>query len=165
MRTRIWNELCQVKHNQYYCTFLLGRQKRLLNYFNIMILVFSSGGVMGFSLWKTFPLLSCFIISFFQILRLIQSNLVPSEKQIEKLEQVVNFYFDHFNLLEQQWFDCYHNRCNEQELQEKFFKLKSTEKEINIKLNEIVKRSIKAIRMKATEETANYLHQTYNIQT
>lgn len=162
MKERLWYELGQVKHNHFYTMFLLARQRKLLNYFNMTILIFSSGGIMGWTLWKDLPVVACIIIAIISLLKLLSPHLVPSEKQIDKLDQVADFYFDYYNKLEILWFDNYNERLTEESTQNKFFKLKKTEREINKMVNEIVKTPNKRILIKADTETRNYLHQTFN---
>jgi hypothetical protein len=164
MTERLWYELGQVKHNHFYCVFLLGRQREQLNYFNIAILIFSSGGMMGYPLWKEIPIIACTIVAIISLLKLISPHIIPSDKQLDKLDQVADFYFDYFNKLEQLWFDFDRDRITEVELQNKFYSLKDLERETNKKVNEIVKRPIKSLETKADTETRQYLKLTYNTE-
>lgn len=162
MRERIWYELGQVKHNHYYCVFLLAKQRRILNYFNITILAFSSAGIMGWSVWQNTPLISCVIVAAISLLKLLSPHIVPSDKQIDKLDNVADFYFDYFNKLEQIWLDHYNYRTTDEETQTLFYCLKDSEREINKVINEIVKSNNKNIQKRADLETRNYLSRTFN---
>lgn len=162
MRERLWYELGQVKHNHFYCIFLLVSQRRLLNVFNMVILAFSSAGVMGWAIWKDIPIVACVIIATISLLRLLSPHIVPSDKQIDKLDKVVDFYFDFYNQLEILWFDHYNNRLTDEELQAKFYILKDTERETNKTVNEIVKGINKKIALKTDIETRSYLKNTFN---
>ena len=162
MRERIWNELFQVKHNHFYCLFLLARQKRVLNIFNMTILVFSSAGIMGWPLWKNAPLISCLIVSSISLIKLISPYIIPSDKQIEKLDDITDFYCNYFNKLEQLWYDFYNERVTENEAQNNFYELKNLERDINKTVNEIVKSTNKKIYKRADTETRNYLQINFN---
>jgi predicted metallo-beta-lactamase superfamily hydrolase len=162
MRDRLWYELGQVKHNHFYCVFLLSLQRRLLNYFNMTILAFSSAGIMGWTIWKEIPLVACIIVATISLLKLLSPHIVPSEKQIDKLDQVTDFYFDYFNKLEIIWFDHFNYRLTDEQAQAKFYKLKDTERDINKTVNEIVKSTNSKIYQKADTETRNYLQRTFN---
>ena len=162
MRVRLWYEMCQCKHNHLYCLFLLSRQKGWLNVFNIILLVFSSAGIMGWKLWAEFPLVSCIIISAVQLLKLLQPHLLPSEKQIEHLEKITDFYFDYYNKMEQLWYDLYRGKMSENDMQAKFYKLKNSERDINKLVNNLIKHSNKKLLIKADIETRNYLGRTFN---
>lgn len=50
--------------------------------------------------WKDFPLVACIIVSLISLLKLISPHIVPSDKQIDKLDEITDFYFDYFNKLE-----------------------------------------------------------------
>jgi hypothetical protein len=162
MRERIWYELGQIKHNHFYCVFLLARQRRLINYFNIIVLLFSSAGIMGWAIWKEFPLASCVIIAGISLLKLLSPHIIPSEKQIDKLDHVTDFYFDYFNKLEQLWYDHYNDRIDDKLAQTRFYELKDTEREINKTINELVKSTNTKIYNKTDLETRNYLKSIYN---
>lgn len=162
MRERLWYELGQVKHNHFYCTFLLVSQRQTLNLFNMIILTFSSAGVMGWAIWKDIPIVACVIIATISLLRLLSPHIVPSDKQIDKMDKVVDFYFDFYNQLEQLWIDHYNNRLTDEEMQAKFYILKNTEREINKSVNEIVKQTNKKLTAKTDIETRSYLKNNFN---
>ncbi len=164
MRLKIWNELSQIKYNENYCLVLLARQKRWLNNFNIMILIFSSAGIMGWALWKEIPFVACAIISLVQILKLLQVHIIPSDKQIEKLDMVTDFYFDYFNKLECLWYDYDNNRVTDKEAQAKYYELKATEKESNKILRDVIKSINSKIDRKANCETHLYLNTNFSIK-
>lgn len=162
MRERLWYELGQVKHNHFYSVFLLARQRRFLNYFNMIILAFSSAGIMGWGFWKETPLVACVIVAIISLLKLLSPHIIPSEKQIDKLDEVADFYFDYFNKLEELWLDHYNYRLTDEVAQSKFYSLKSSEREINKIVNEIVKSTNKTMYRRADTETRNYLQRTFN---
>jgi len=162
MKTRIWNELSQIKYNENYCVLLLAYKKRWLNNFNIVALIFSGAGVMGWGIWKEFPLVACIIIGTVQLLKLIQPHIIPSEKKIEQLMKVTDFYFDYYNSLEQLWHK--HPRLSEVELEQEYYLLKKTEKEANNILKEILKKVNKGIDKMANERTGIYLSTNFNLQ-
>ncbi|MHC1689616.1 MAG: hypothetical protein AB9833_02180 [Bacteroidales bacterium] len=161
MRERLWYELGQVKHNHLYCVCLLARQRRLLNYFNMIILAFSSAGIMGWAFWKEIPLAACIIVATISLIKLLSPHIVPSDKQLDKLDYVTDFYFDYFNKLEQIWLDHYNNRITDEETQTLFYTLKGTEREISKTVNEIIKSTNKRIYKIADTETRNYLQRTF----
>lgn len=162
MKERLWYELCKVKHNHFYCVFLLTRQRRVINTFNMTILGFSSAGVMGWSLWEKMPLVACFLVSLISLLKLLSPHLIPSDKQIDKLDNITDFYFDYFNKLEQIWLDHYNSRTTDEQAQTLFYELKNSERDISKTVNEIVKSTNKDITKQADSETRNYLKRNFN---
>lgn len=159
MRCRIWFELTQVKHHHLYCTFLIARRRIILHSSNITILAFSTFGAFG---WKSdsLPLVACIVVALISLFKQLIPHIVPSEKDIEKLDQVVDFYFDQYNALECLWLDYENNRISEVEAQRTFYRLKKGEKKINNLVNQIVKRTSNSIRKRCDEETTNYLNET-----
>lgn len=87
---------------------------------------------------------------------------MPSEKQIDKLDQITDFYFDYYNKIEQLWLDHYNYRLTDEQAQQKFYKIKATERDINKLVNEIVKSTNNSIYKRADQETRNYLKRTFN---
>ena len=162
MRERVWYELAQAKHNHLYCRFILAYRRKVLNIFNIVILGFSSAGIMGWAFWKDFPLISCIIVSSISLLKLISPHIIPSDKQIDKLDEITDFYFDYFNKLECLWFDFNSKKIDENQLQTQFYKIKNTEKKVNKSVNEIIKSHNKKLIKKAEIESNNYLTRTFN---
>lgn len=162
MRDRIWTEIKQAKKNHFYCIFLVAHKRRWLHIFNIMMLIFSGAGVMGWKFWESLPIVACAIIAIIQLLRLIQTHIVPSEKEIEKLNYIIDFYFKYYNKLEKLWMDSEFERINELEAQEKFYELKNSEKAINKSINEVVKWVNHSISKKSETETIKYIKSIFN---
>ncbi len=157
MRNRFWLELCQAKHNQRYCVLLLAYRRRILNLYTIIILIFSSAGIMGWTVWKEIPLIACFIISAIQLMRLLQPHFMPTEKQVDKLDIVVDFYFDYYNKLEKLWFEYDRGSRKDEEVEKLFYEIKDSEKEVNKTINEIIKSKNKKIVTQADTDAREYL--------
>ncbi|KRT17887.1 hypothetical protein ASU31_00915 [Pedobacter ginsenosidimutans] len=128
----------------------------------MIILIFSGAGVMGWAFWKDFPFFACFIISAIQLGRLLQPHLLPTEKQVDKLDSVVDFYFDYYNKLEELWMDYESEKLTEIEAKDLFYKIKATEKPINKIINEIVKTTKKKLLAKTDRESTDYLTKNFN---
>ena len=58
-------------------------------------------GLFGNSAYFCNPILESSIIAAISLLKLISPHIIPSERQIEKLNSVTDFYFDYFNKIEQ----------------------------------------------------------------
>lgn len=163
MRNRLWDELMQSKHKQCYSLYVLQRKKNIVKGFTIVTLVFSGAGIMGWSIWKDFPLIACVIITAMQLIKLLQPQITSSDKELDKLNRVIKFYFDYHNKLEQLWYDYERSRISEEEAQRNFYLIKDTEKEINEIVNEVINKKInKNFYAKADIETQNYVQRTFN---
>ncbi|TWR31388.1 hypothetical protein FPZ43_02620 [Mucilaginibacter pallidiroseus] len=163
MRERLWYELTQAKHHACYCVLLYAKKKRLLGYFNVFTLAMSSAGIMGWPMWKTIPLVACIIISAVQLLKLLQNHLIPSEKQLDELHIVIEFYDEYFLKLEKLWFDYDCEKLNEDDVSHQYYKIKKTEKSINKIVNSILKSVDTKIKETADEETLNYINRVFNL--
>jgi len=116
---------------------------------------------MGWQVWNSFPIVACVIVSIISFCKLLAPHLIPSEKDIDKLDDVVDFYFDYYNSLECLWFDFEKDRITEEEMQKRFFELKNSEREVNKAINRLVKISNGSIRDRADTETLEYLQRTF----
>ncbi|KOS07226.1 hypothetical protein AM493_15165 [Flavobacterium akiainvivens] len=163
MRARLWYELAQAKYSETYTCTLIGYQRGVLNIFNLIITVFSTAGIMGWKIWSDLPALACGIIAFISLAKLAQPHLIPSDKQIEKLNKVSDFYYDFYLKLEKIWFDYENDRIDDTELLQKFQELKQTEREINRIVNEIHKSTNKKLARKAQTECDNFFQRAFNI--
>ena len=161
MRSRLWYELAQAKYNEEYTCNLIGYQWNILNFFNLVITIFSTTGIMGWKFWNNLPALACAIIALISIAKLVQPHLLPSDKQIEKLDKVSDFYYDFYLKLEKLWFDSENDRINDTELLHEFQKLKQTEREINRIVNEIHKSTNKKLAKKSQIECDNFFQRAF----
>lgn len=162
MRTRLWYELAQAKYNDRYICLLIGRQRQILNGFNMVVAVFSTAGIMGWKFWDNLPVVACGIIAAISLIKLVQPHLIPSDKQIEKLDKVADFYFDFYLKLEALWFDHENELITNKIMQDKFQELKQSEREINKIINEIHKKPNKHISIKAQNECDIFFQKAFN---
>src|SRR5690606_22181392 len=145
MRNRIWAELTQSKHNIEFTSTYSDRQRFILRIFNIIILAFSSAGIMGWKIWENLPLFACVVIAGISLLRLLQPHLIMNEKQLKNLDDIHRFYVDYYNQIEKLWFDFESNRITEIQVTDVFFELKQQETEINLIIAETIRSKPKRI--------------------
>lgn len=162
MRLRLWYELAQAKYSAIYVCNLIGRQRSILNLFNLTITIFSTAGIMGWKFWDDLPAVSCIIIAIISLTKLIQPHLIPSDKQIEKLDKIADFYYDFYLRLEKIWFDYENNRLSDVDMLEQFQVLKQTEREINRLVNEIHKSPNKKLAKLSEIECDNFFKKAFN---
>lgn len=162
MRNRIWAELTQTKHNLEFASLYSERQRLILRIYNISILIFSSGGVMGWKLWDNLPLLSCVIIAFVSLFRLIQPHLIINEKQLMNLDEIHKFYSEYFNKIEKLWFEHENKKITTEQATNIFFKHKNTEVRINKMVASTIKNKPNSILKRCKENSDNYFNQIFN---
>ena len=161
MRDRIWAELRKAKFNQIYCELSLDYYRNWSNFYNGLVSVFSSGGaIMGLGFWKSgpiFPGIACALIAIIQCLKLLMPRIVPSDKQLKKVDSIVEFYLKYYLDLENIWFGFESKTLNEVDANTKLAKLKLSEVNIISNVNEIIRHNNKKINTKASAETKIYL--------
>ena len=165
MRDRIWTELTQAKHNIEFASLYAERQRSILRYFNIGVLVFSSGGVMGWSIWELIPIIACGFIAFVSILRLIQPHIIMNDKQIINLESINKFYFEYYNKLEKLWYDIEQKSIDLGAAKEIFFEIKHSEAEVNTLVNETIRTKPKSLVKKANIYSTQYFKLSFKTAT
>lgn len=162
MRNRIWAELTQAKFNIEFTTLYLENQRKKLRYFNIAILIFSSGGIMGWKFWNDLPLVVCVIIAAISLLRLLQPHIIMGDKQIANLDTIQKFYTEYYNKLEKLWFDNEKTSLPDQEVSDIFFTIRNTENEINVTINETLRTKPKSLVRKAKSYSDLYFKNVFN---
>lgn len=163
MRNRIWTELTQSKHNIEFASKYSDRQRIILRAFNIVILIFSSAGIMGWKIWENLPLIACIIIAGISLIKLLQPHLIMNEKQLKNLDDIHRFYADYYNDLEKLWYDFESERINEEQATKIFFKLKKSETAINPLIAETIRSKPKRLVKKCKKNSDEYFNQVFNI--
>lgn len=161
MRERIWYELCQAKHNTVYVTGLLVKSRKNSKLVSIFLLVFSGTGVLGWKIWETLPFVSCILVAFISLMQMVLPNLVPGEKQIEKLDSISDFYSNYLNSLERLWLDYEDGEVTETQAKDVFFEIKGSQNKINSSVNEVTSFDDKSLIKKAAREATSYLNKIY----
>ena len=162
MRDKLWLELTQAKHNVDYSSLYLDKQKSISNGFTILLVVFSTGGVMGWSLWEKFPIVACAIISALSIIKLVQPEIIMNAEQQAKLSRIHIFYCGYFNKLEKLWHDFEDEEISEKTLKDTLYEILDTEIEASRELNEIHLKKPQRWVKKAAKHTNDYIQRVFN---
>ena len=165
MRERIWRELVQAIHNTEFACLYAKEQRKYLTWFNISILVFSSGGVLGWPIWNEFAVVTSVIVALMSLIRLVQPHFIMNDKQLSNLDKIYTFYSNYRNELEKLWFDFEEARCDSEKAHKRFYNLKETEKEISITVNETVRKEPKKLVNLARKHSIDYISQVFGYQT
>lgn len=164
MRDRLWAEIIQWKFNIEYITLFSDRQRWRIRFFNILILAFSSSGIMGWTIWENFPLIACSIIALISLLRYMRPVLTMDNDQLSKLDTIHKYYIDNYNNLEQLWFEFQEENLTEKEVCEKFYEIKGTESEVMIIISDTLNSKPKRLAKKAKEASDDYFKRVFNTQ-
>lgn len=161
-RNRLWYDLAQAKFNEIYLCHIITSKRRLLNTFNILLAVFSTAGVMGWKVWEYAPFIACIIVAVISLLKLIQPYIIPSDKQLEKLDKVCDFYCDSYLKLDQIFYEFESGTIPEFEARKKFMEIKQKEREINLIINEVHRKKSKKYSELASAESKVFINRVYN---
>lgn len=161
LRNRIWSELTQSKHNTEFASMYSDIQRARIRIFNIVVLVFSTGGVMGWKLWDSIPTISCVVIAVISLARLVQPQIVMDNKMLKNLDDINRFYVDYFNQLEKLWFDFESEKLSEDEAQNQFYILKRLESDINPIVSETIRSKPKRIVKVCKKNSDEYFKQVF----
>lgn len=129
--------------------------------FNIAITIFSTSGVMGWGFWQEVPLVACVIISVISLLKLLQTQIIPSEKQLEEYSKVADFYFNFYLEIEKLWLDIENETIDFDTTHERFMILKQSERETNKTTNNIHKALNKRLAVKSEEATLKFINRAF----
>lgn len=165
MRDRIWTELTQAKYNAEFAALYADSQRKLIRRFNIFVLTFSTGGVLGWKFFDTIPLIACSLICAVSLIRHLQPQLIMTDKQILNLDNINKFYINYYNKLERLWYDFEHSTNNLDITKNSFFAIKETESEINTLVNETIRTKPQKLVDLAKCYSDQYFLQTFNTKT
>lgn len=165
MRDRIWGALWQAKTSHIYCDMLVDYYKNVNNISNILIDVFSAGGVvMGLGFWKMgpiLPVLACGIIAIIQTLKRIMPKLIPSDKQFKNLSQISKMYVDYHNELEKFWYAFESKEFDEKAAREAFYKIQEADIKIKKLESDTLPKEKSRIQRKAEAEKDKYYNNNF----
>lgn len=164
MRNRFWNELTQAKHDVEYSSIYSDCQKSVLNMFQILILVFSTSGILGWKFWDNIPVIACFIVSGISLLRLLQPHILMDEKSLAKLNQIQLLYYNYFNNLEKLWYQYEDHELSDEAVRTNFFQIVDSQAEIKKILGEIKIRKPKRLVKKAKMYSDDYFYRVFNVK-
>lgn len=102
IKDKVWEDLCRYHYKYKYACHNLSWQKTLRKSIKIITLLFSTGGILGWSIWKegSFLIISYVITSVVQLISLLENNIVLSDEGFEKLIELQSKLKLHFDRLE-----------------------------------------------------------------
>lgn len=161
MEDKLWYEFVHTKYGDCYLSHYLSAQQNNRKWVKILTLVFSTGGVLGWRIWKQpeFTEISCILIAVVQLFHLIENQIILSDADIAKIAELRTLYLKHCNKLEKLWVDFKAERLTDLQVSDTFFKLREEAlkmEELDNKLN-VKKR--KGLMNKANTEVNAYLSQ------
>lgn len=154
----IWEELCEVVFYNFYLIEFIESKRKLLNIINVLALIFTISGILG---WYKFPQQYKFwavSIIFIQMVNFYRNKFIVSSEELVTLDIIRNFYQERQVELEKLWHDFYNDKIDEDQTDKKFRLMQN--KEINtLKIyNHKKVKDIKKLNGIASMKKDNYLN-------
>lgn len=159
MYEKIWYEFVHYRSGDFYLVLYIKRLKTIRKTVNISTLLLSTTGILSWKIWLYLPAVSSSIIAIMQLFRLIENQIIPSDKDIEQVIKLREMYYDHWNNLEKLFIDLKSEKINETKAKDSFFKLREKSKDIKSFNNKITIKEIKSLQNKSDIKTNDYLNQ------
>jgi hypothetical protein len=163
MEHKIWYEMVDIKYGEIYLTKYLGFQRTLKKIFNILTLILSVSGILGWKNFENYAWIAFILIAIMQLFTLIENEIIRSDKEIDDIASLRMMYTKYFNKIEKLWTKYEKGKISEEDSYNDFFILKETDwvsiEELDCKLN--IKR-YKWLEKKADSETRIYINKFHN---
>lgn len=162
MEEKLWYEFVHIKFGDCYLNHYLSAQQNLRKWVKILTLIFSTGGILGWKIWKDAPVVSCVLVAIVQLFHLIENQIILSEAGIKKIAELRALYLKHCNKLEKLWVDYLQCKFTETEVSDAFFKLRDEANKIEALDNSLNIKKRAYLIKKADKETRDYLLQYHS---
>lgn len=162
MTNKIWYEMVNMKYGEIYLSKYLGLQRTLKKSFQILTLIVSLSGILGWKYFESYVWIAFILIALVQLLLLIENQIIRSDKEIEEISNLRMMYTRYFNKLERLWSKYHYDQIKDKKALDDYFELRQSDwekiEELDCKLN--IKRFKKL--MNNTEfETNHYLNKDH----
>jgi len=162
MRTRLWNNLTNIRFKAFYCnrcSTLAGKYGRAYSF----ILSFASAScVAAWAIWKQYQNLWAIIVAFAQVLHIARPYITFLKSEKEFL--AMSFEFKHLYLsYERLWYDFENGIITEEQANEKFYEFRKMEIEIEHTYQSTHTPEIKCLMSKAQCDTDGELSLNFEI--
>jgi len=151
--------MTNIKYGEIYLTKYLGFQRTLKKGFQILTLLVSLSGIIGWKYFEDYVWIAFILIAIVQLLLLIENQIIRSDKEIEEISNLRMMYTRYFNKLEILWTKHQYDQIKDKKAMDQYFELRQTDweniEELDCKLN--IKR-YKKMRNHTEIETNHYLN-------
>jgi hypothetical protein len=164
MRTRIWNELTKTKHDVEYLEVYSRKQNILSKLITILILIFSSSGILSWSIWNNIDYtgIACAITAGVSLIKLISPYFIMNEKELKKLDKYYFQLMNFFDRIEQFWYNMEDGEIDEGNINSKFYELVKEENNIHNNYNDLDIFHLKRWNKIADENSREYFRNVFN---
>jgi len=165
VRTRIWNEITKSKHDVEYIMVYSRFQSNLSKWMNILILVFSSSGILGWQIWEKpeMAAIACGLTAGVTLIKMISPFFILSDKETKKLDKYYIQLVNHFDRLEKFWYQSEESSDNQTKLTDDFYKLVNEGNTIHDRFNDINIMHLSSLVKKADFNSREYFKNIFNV--
>lgn len=164
MRNKLWYEIAQARFGFEYLALFLDVQKWRKKWFKILVLIFSTGGIMGWKIWEYeyATQIACGVIAVVELFQLLENQIILKDEKLEKLSDLRIKYLEYSNHLEKLWLEFETETRDETTTRDIYFKLRNKEYvEIQKMDNELDIPQIEKTKKKAESIASNYLRKHF----
>lgn len=162
MRDRIWNELTQTYHDTEYLRIYAKFQSGINRLYNVLILIFSSAGILGWQITKNFPLVVCIITAGLSLMKLVSPFFLMNSKDQRKLDDYHQALCDYYHRLEKFWFKMEGRKIPDEEVTDRFYKLEIKGSALTKKFKDLDIMDIWFLKKRARKESVSYTNRVFN---
>ncbi len=139
MTNKIWYEMVNMKYGEIYLSKYLGLQRTLKKSFQILTLIVSLSGILGWKYFERYVWIAFILIALVQLLLLIENQIIRSDKEIEEISNLRMMYTRYFNKLERLWSKYQYDQIKDKKALDDYFELRESDwekiEELDCKLN------------------------------
>lgn len=163
MINQLWYKMLDIKYGEIYLSKYIQRQHFLKKIFQIMILIVSASGILGWKYFEDYAWLAFLLICVMQIFLLIKNQLIFSEKEMEYLTQLKMGYTKYNIKLEKLWAEYFRHKKEEDDVLDLFYKFQEKDwQNIEDLDNKINIKKIKKLDRLTKNEIQVYLKKYHN---
>lgn len=164
----IWYEMIHAKYWEQYLSDYSGYKIDIRKWINILTLVLSTIGASSWAAWKSLPEGCEWIPSVIfalmglgQLVSILQKNVIADNNTLQSLYRLRTLYISYFNQLERLYIENNTFAFNENELIEKYYKLRETVYPIEELKDSLNINQIEKLDKKIMARVTDYLNSRY----
>lgn len=156
--------MLHAKKGEIYLAMYLHRERNFKKLLSVSIIVFSTTGIMGWTIWSYIPVIACGLTFIIQIVRSLEGKITLSDSDASMMADLRNKYVAYFNKLERLWSDRKADRITEDEASQQFYLLREISEEIEAVDNKLHIKEVSRLCDSADERAIEYFKQYHSLK-
>ena len=164
MRTRIWNNLANIRFKSFYCNHCSALSRTLGNIYSFFLSFVSASCIAAWAIWQKYPILWAIIVAIAQIFHIARPYFMFLKSEKEFL--AMSFEFKNLYLLyERLWYDLENEAVTAELTEKKFYELREKELQIERMYQSTHTPKLNCIISKAQQDTYGELSLNFEQET